>query len=98
MTIKEPGSKTDTVRVTFGVPSTLWADQIHLVGDFNNWNPYSLPLEHSLHSGWRVSVELKRGRTYQYRFLVDKTRWCNDWNADCYIPNPFGGDNSAVET
>jgi 1,4-alpha-glucan branching enzyme len=96
--IKKPGSKADTVRVTFDVASSLWADEIHLVGDFNHWDHDSLPLAHSPHNGWRISLELDRGRTYQYRFLVDKTRWCNDVNADRYAPNPFGGDNSVVET
>ncbi len=95
---KEPGKRMDTVRVTFGISSSIWVDQVHLVGDFNNWNRHSLPLEHSPHNGWRISLELQKGRVYQYRFLLDRARWCNDCNADRYVPNPFGGDNSVVET
>ncbi|RME43128.1 MAG: glycoside hydrolase family 13, partial [Chloroflexi bacterium] len=32
------------VLVTFTIPCTIWADTIHLVGDFNDWNKESHPL------------------------------------------------------
>jgi len=30
--------------------------------------------------------------------LIDDERWENDWAADDYVPNGFGGDNSVVRT
>jgi 1,4-alpha-glucan branching enzyme len=98
MATKEPGTTPDRVRVTFNIPPSVWADEVHLVGDFNDWDPRSLPLERSNHDGWRVTLELPRGRTFHYRFLLDGTRWCNDWGADRFAPNPYGGDNSVLET
>ena len=98
MISKEPGTQANTVRVTFRVPDAIWATSVYLVGDFNNWNRYAHPLERSLHNGWRLTLELERGRAYHYRYLLNGTQWCNDYDADRYEANPFGGQNSVVET
>jgi hypothetical protein len=29
--------------------------------------------------------------------LIDGQRWDNDWAADAYLPNSFGGDDSVVD-
>ncbi|MFH1084219.1 MAG: isoamylase early set domain-containing protein [Chloroflexota bacterium] len=98
MLTKMPGPRPDTLLVTFSIPAGVWAERITLVGDHNNWSPNAHPLERSLHSGWRITLELERGRAYQYRYLLDGRDWCNDCNADDYAPNPFGGHNSVVKT
>ncbi|WP_322511218.1 isoamylase early set domain-containing protein [Chloroflexus sp.] len=85
------------VRVTFSLPSALWADTIYLVGDFNGWNRHATPLRATEH-GWMITLDLEAGRTYQYRYLINDNEWHNDWNADGYAPNPYGGDNSVVDT
>jgi hypothetical protein len=41
-----------------------------------------------------VTVSLPPGRDYEYRFLLDGSRWVNDEGADQYRPNEFGGENS----
>ena len=45
---------------------------------------------------WHLTLELQSGKEYQFRYLVNGTDWYNDWDADRYVPNPFGGDNSVV--
>ena len=47
---------------------------------------------------FKITLELDKGNTYQFRYLVDKSEWHNDWEADRYVANPFSGDNSIVET
>lgn len=84
------------VSVTFSMPAALGAKTFHVVGDFNNWSTTATPLNLS-EDGWCVSLELDAGRAYQYRYLVDG-RWFNDWKADGYEPNEYGGDNSVVIT
>lgn len=96
MVIKETGSS-NKVRVTFSMPAGIWADTIHLVGDFNGWSKTATPLRLGEHN-WSVSLELDAGRSYQYRYLVNGTDWYNDWRADRYEPNELGGDNSVVVT
>jgi hypothetical protein len=44
-----------------------------------------------------VTVDLEAGRAYRFRYLLDGERWDNDWAADAYIPNSFGGDDSVVD-
>lgn len=96
MIIKEP-TTTGKVRVTFSMPAAIWADTIYLVGDFNNWDKTATPLRLG-EQNWSVSLELEIDRAYQYRYLVNGSDWYNDWRADRYEPNEFGGDNSVVIT
>jgi hypothetical protein len=44
-----------------------------------------------------VTVDLAAGRAYRFRYLLDGQRWDNDWAADAYVPNSFGGDDSVVD-
>jgi 1,4-alpha-glucan branching enzyme len=96
MITKRPG-RDGNVRVTFAMPSTIWADSIHVVGDFNGWDERATPLRLS-DSGWLVTLELEAGKSYQYRYLFDSSEWHNDWHADGYAPNNYGGDNSVLIT
>jgi 1,4-alpha-glucan branching enzyme len=99
MIIKRDGPRPGFVRVTFGLPSTIWAESVHLVGDFNGWDRASHPLTRSGDDGaWQITLELEQGQAFHFRYLVNGTDWQNDWNADRYVPNPFGGDNSVVQT
>jgi len=87
----------DRVRVTFTIPCSVWADTIHLVGDFNNWSPTSHPLVLD-DNCWSITLELEANQEYRYRYLFNGTDWCNDSNADKYLPNPYGGEDSVVVT
>jgi hypothetical protein len=46
------------------------ARTVFLVGNFNNWNPYSHPMRKNRSGIWEISLELIPG-AYTYRFLVD---------------------------
>lgn len=94
---KEPGPTPDSVRITFEMPNTVWAESVNLLGDFNEWNPTSLPMSRGRDDGnWHIMLTLQRGREYQFRYLVNGTEWHNDWDADRHVPNMFGGDNSVL--
>jgi 1,4-alpha-glucan branching enzyme len=89
----------DTMLVRFELPAAIWADSVHLVGDFNGWNQRSHPMKRDRSDGtWYIVLELERGREYQFRYLVNGSEWHNDWNADRYVTNPYGGTNSVVST
>jgi 1,4-alpha-glucan branching enzyme len=94
MIVKEPGRQ-GKVRITFSMPAGIWADTIHLVGDFNSWDAKATPLRLN-DLGWSVELELDPGYAYQYRYLINGREWYNDWRADRYEPNELGGDNSVV--
>jgi 1,4-alpha-glucan branching enzyme len=86
-------------KVEFVFPSERVAEaaQVHLVGDFNQWNESSHPMEKS-GKHFKLSLDLELDQRYQFRYLVNGTDWHNDWEADEYVPNAFGGENSVVST
>lgn len=85
-------------KVTFYLPKSIEANSVHLVGDFNDWDEQSTPMEKLKDGRFKVTLELDQGEEYQFRYLVNGADWHNDWNADKYVPNPFSGDNSVVVT
>ncbi|MEM7538463.1 MAG: isoamylase early set domain-containing protein [Chloroflexota bacterium] len=84
--------------VTFTLPSSLWVDHIHLVGDFNDWSHHSHPLQQDRSGSWTTTVPLEMSRAYQFRYLIDNHQWTNDDNADAYVRNIYGTDNFVVFT
>ena len=84
------------VRVTFTMPALEGSQTIHLVGDFNDWSETAAPMERQADGSWAVKLDLENNRHYHYRYLVNGREWHNDWGADEYSTNPYGGDNSVV--
>jgi 1,4-alpha-glucan branching enzyme len=71
-------------RVTFTLPSSIWADAIYLVGDFNEWNRSSHPLSQDRAGTWSLSIELELNRAYTFYYLRDR-QWLTPDHADGYI-------------
>jgi 1,4-alpha-glucan branching enzyme len=46
------------------------AQSVNFVGDFNQWNPTSHPMQKMPDEAWMISVQLKHGH-HRYAFLVD---------------------------
>jgi 1,4-alpha-glucan branching enzyme len=84
-------------RVTFILPNSTWADTIYLVGDFNEWNHSSHPFQCGREGTWTITIDLEVGRCYQFRYLHDG-EWINDGQADGFVGNRHGSDNSLVVT
>lgn len=101
MAIKKKYLKSGEVKVTFSVPSDIGheAETAHVVGEFNGWNIYQTPMKKNKNGTFSVTLTLEGGRQYQFRYLLDQTRWHNDQNADEYVPTPFGSvENSVLRT
>jgi len=99
MIYKDPSPAGQTVRVTFELPSSIWAERVNLVGDFNDWDTTRDEMRQGRSDGaWRITLTLPAGKAYQFRYLVNGRDWHNDWHADRYAPNRFGTDNSVVTT
>lgn len=96
--IKKTYTKTgSSCRVTFTVPPEMDAETVYLCGDFNQWNRTSHPLKHRKDNSFSLTLSLKPGQRYCFRYLLDGERWENDATADAQTPNPFGSMNSVVE-
>jgi 1,4-alpha-glucan branching enzyme len=98
MITKEPIGETPVVRVTFELPSTLWAERVNLVGEFNDWDTASTRMTRTRSdANWKVTLDLDTGQRYRFRYLVDGREWLNDWHADDHEENPYGSYDSVVD-
>ena len=84
-------------RVTFDLPAGVEAKKVSLCGDFNDWNPKTTPMKKRKDGRWSVTVSLKAGDDYRYKFLLDGKHWENDWDAERYVSNTFGSEDSLIE-
>jgi len=94
---KTPSSQSGQVRVVFELPACVWADQVFLVGDFNQWNERAIPFKQDRNGVWRASIDLPAGQRFQFRYLVDGA-WHTDYHADGYVDSPHQTTNSVVDT
>lgn len=70
------------------------AASVCLVGDFNQWSPFTHCLEQNSKE-WKIIVALPTG-THHYAFLLDRTHWVLDPNAMYSERDGFGRQNSVV--
>jgi len=97
--LKKQFLKTKPVcKVTFSLPSSVQGETVYLVGDFNGWDEQATPMKRQKDGGFTVTLDLEKNKEFQFRYLVNGSEWHNDWEADRYVPNPFSGDNSVVQT
>ena len=85
------------VQVTFEVDPAVHAQRANLCGEFNEWSNDAHPMQRRDDGGFTLTLELEPGRAYRFRYLLDGERWENDWAADDYVPNEYGGDDSLVD-
>jgi len=97
MIYKTPSSQSGQIRVIFELPACVWADQVFLVGDFNEWNEAALPFRQDRNGVWRAAIDLPVGKQFQFRYLVDGS-WRTDYHADGYQDSPYQTANSVIDT
>ncbi|MGD9701121.1 MAG: isoamylase early set domain-containing protein [Acidimicrobiia bacterium] len=82
----------DEVGVTF-MTAALGAHAGYLVGEFNDWSTDATPMA-LVGDLFQVTIPLRPGQSYRYKFLLDGERWENDLHADDYALNEVGGYDS----
>ena len=101
MSIKKKTTKGKTVvKVTFELAGEVasGSKDVRVLGDFNHWDHANgLVMKASKATGvYSASIDLESGREYAFRYLIDGTRWENDWEADKYVGTSLGSENSVV--
>lgn len=81
-------------RVTLALEAPQ-AQQVFLVGSFNDWDPTAAPMSRSKDGAWKTTLALAPGE-YEYRFVVDG-QWCDDPGCDQRCPNALGGENCVLK-
>ena len=72
-------------------------NSVSLVAEFNDWQPVKMTYSKKL-KAFRAKVRLPKDENFHFRYLLDETEWENDNQADKYLPNEFGTENSVVST
>jgi len=86
----------DECEVTFEYDSGE-AEKVALVSEVNDWQPVDMTKRRK-DGIFYAKVRLPKDSQYQYRYLVNNQTWVSDQNADGFVPNEFGEQNSIVST
>jgi len=89
--MKKGKAKAGQRRITFTF-ETPGANNVFLMGDFNEWDEKVHPMRKYENDIWKKTVFLDPGR-YEYKFLVDG-QWYKDPNNSNLCPNRFGTNNN----
>jgi len=86
-------------KVTFVLPEAAAPDagSVCILGEFNNWSADANQLVRREEGDFAITLELEAGRAYRFRYVIDGWKFENDWFADRYEPNPYGGEDSVVD-
>lgn len=74
------------------------ATKVQLLGDFNNWDKTVEPMTALKSNDFTSTLELEAGKEYQFRYFIDGATWKNEPQADGFVANNFGEENSVVST
>lgn len=93
LTISSSGQQAE-IYVQFVVDAPM-AETVHVVGDFNDWQP-TVALEDPDGDGvWSSRIPLRPG-VHQYMFVIDGADWITDPNATSYQDDGFGQRNAVI--
>jgi 1,4-alpha-glucan branching enzyme len=89
--MQQTQAKKRRIKLSLDAPD---AEEVDLVGDFNQWNPKMHPMKQQYDGTWSKILMLPPGR-YEYKFLVDG-EWQEDPENGLMITNCFGTRNSVL--
>ena len=98
MLYKRLAKTPDVMIVRFEISGKIWAEQVNLVGDFNDWDQTSLPFNRNREGNWEIELSLAVGQSYRFRYLLNGTEWTDELQADSFIENEYGSHDSVVVT
>ena len=99
MSIKKQYLKSKPVcKVTFRLPRqrAAGARKAALAGEFNDWKVDRTPMKALKNGDFTVTLNLKTGQEYQYRYIVDNQGWITDDGADKYVHSGFADCQNSV--
>ena len=95
--LKKNYSKSGNIcRVTFKYNNSEGSKNAVLVGEFNQWSLQDNPMKKLKDGSFSITLSLQAGNSYQFRYVLDGNTWVNDVEADSYVTNQYGDENSVV--
>lgn len=96
--IKKTLRQDGRILVCFYTEAMPEAESVHLVGSFDDWDTNAHPMRRLKDGRFMAMRVFEPGSSYEFRYLVNGETWINDAEAEQYVPNPHGSDNSVVYT
>lgn len=95
MAIKKQFLKSKPVcKVTFTVPAEE-ANNVAVVGTFNEWNAESTPLKKLKNGSFKGTVDLESNNSYEFKYIIDGN-YVNEEAADAYAWNDYANAENSV--
>ena len=85
----------DECEVTFELAADE-ANRAELICELNDWQP--IPMKQARRGPFRTKLRFPKGGRFEFRYLVDDSRWVNEPEADAYSPNGMGDANCVLDT
>lgn len=77
----QPVKGSKDVKVTFSLEGDDAAGPVSLVGDFNDWSPFSHSMRKRSNGGRSASITVPAGSEVHFRYLAEGGRWFDDADA-----------------
>lgn len=71
------------------------ATSIDILGLNSDWDN-AISMTRKKDGTFSIDVNLPKESRHEFKYLVNKTEWINDPEADAEVPNGFGGSNSVI--
>ena len=96
MSIKKQYLKSDGIcKVTFSLKEKVNSiGSVRIPGDFNDWDTNCEPMTKLKTGGFTQTINLKSGKDYQFKYLINDSVWANDPESDEFVPNYLGNGNT----
>jgi 1,4-alpha-glucan branching enzyme len=95
MSIKKQFIKTKPVcKVTFSVEAKE-ANQVSVIGDFNNWKEEEGVLSKLKNGTFKGAFDLSKDSAYEFKYVIDGV-YVNEAEADAFKWNDFAGAENSV--
>lgn len=84
------------VTFTLAAEAAANAGKVELVGEFSEWTKAPIEMKKLKNGTFRATVNLESGKAYEFRYIIDGSKWANDWEADTYVPNKMTFEENSV--
>ena len=85
----------DECEITFEYDAEV--EKVALVADHNDWEPIKMK-KRKKDGVFYTRVRVPKEDELQFRYLVNGEDWVNDDEADSYVTNEHGSQNSVINT